>query len=67
MNTQLGLLVTLGTLPFTCGFLNWAYPRIMEKIMPEMTEKKKEANNEKISSTQYIENDHDEKEEEDDD
>lgn len=41
-NTQLGLIVTLATLPFTCGFLNWAYPRIMEKIMPEMTAKKKE-------------------------
>ena len=42
MNTQLGLLVTLATLPFTCGFLNWAYPRIMEKIMPEMSAKHKE-------------------------
>ena len=42
MNTQLGLVVTLATLPLTCGFLNWAYPRIMEKIMPEMSAKKKE-------------------------
>ncbi len=42
MNTQMGLVVTLATLPFTCGFLNWAYPRIMEKIMPEMSAKKKE-------------------------
>lgn len=42
MNTQLGLVVTLATLPFTCGFLNWVYPRIMEKIMPEMTAKRKE-------------------------
>lgn len=41
-NTQLGLVVTLATLPFTCGFLNWAYPRIMEKIMPEMSAKKKD-------------------------
>ena len=41
-NTQLGLLVTLATLPFTCGFLNWSYPRIMEKIMPEMSAKKKD-------------------------
>ena len=41
-NTQLGLVVTLATLPFTCGFLNWSYPRIMEKIMPEMSAKKKE-------------------------
>ena len=42
MNTQMGLVVTLATLPFTCGFLNWSYPRIMEKIMPEMSAKKKE-------------------------
>ncbi|MBR6126577.1 hypothetical protein IKQ21_02735 [bacterium] len=42
MNTQMGLVVTLATLPLTCGFLNWAYPRIMEKIMPEMSAKKKE-------------------------
>lgn len=41
MNTQLGLIVTLATLPITCGILNWAYPRIMEKIMPEMAAKKK--------------------------
>ncbi len=40
-NTQLGLIVTLATLPFSCGFLNWCYPRIMEKIMPEMSAKKK--------------------------
>jgi hypothetical protein len=38
----MGLVVTLATLPFTCGFLNWVYPRIMEKIMPEMSAKKKE-------------------------
>ena len=47
MNTQLGLIVTLATLPITCGILNWAYPRIMEKIMPEMSAKKK-ANDIKI-------------------
>ena len=41
MNTQLGLVVTLATLPITCGLLNWAYPRIMEYIMPEMSAKKK--------------------------
>ena len=41
MNTQLGLVVNLATLPLTCGVLNWAYPRIMEKIMPEMAAKKK--------------------------
>lgn len=46
-NTQKGLLVTLATLPLTCGLLNWAYPRIMEKIMPEMSAKKK-ANDVKV-------------------
>ena len=49
MNTQMGLVVTLATLPFTCGFLNWCYPRIMEKIMPEMSAKKKNLE-EKISN-----------------
>lgn len=39
-NTQLGLVVTLATLPLTCGILNWSYPRIMEKIMPEMSANK---------------------------
>ena len=42
MKNQMALCVTLATLPFTCGFLNWVYPRIMEKIMPEMSAKKKE-------------------------
>ena len=28
-------------LPFTCGVLNWSYPRIMEKFFPELTEAKK--------------------------
>ena len=49
MNTQMGLVVTLATLPFTCGFLNWSYPRIMEKIMPEMSAKKKDVE-EKIAN-----------------
>ena len=49
MNTQMGLVVTLATLPFTCGFLNWCYPRIMEKIMPEMSAKKKQVE-EKLSN-----------------
>ena len=49
MNTQMGLIVTLATLPFTCGFLNWCYPRIMEKIMPEMSAKKKQVE-EKLSN-----------------
>ena len=53
MNTQLGLIVTLATLPFTCGLLNWAYPRIMEKIMPEMSAKKKQVE-EKISNIKVM-------------
>lgn len=36
-----GILVTLATLPITCGILNWAYPRIMEKIMPDVANAKK--------------------------
>ena len=34
---ELGILVSLATLPFSCGLLNWAYPRVMEKIMPSIT------------------------------
>lgn len=29
-----GIIVSLVTLPFSCGLLNWAYPRVMEKVMP---------------------------------
>lgn len=36
-----GLIVTMVTLPVSCGILNWMYPRIMEKIMPDVTAKKK--------------------------
>lgn len=36
-----GIVISLITLPFSCGLLNWAYPRIMEKIMPEASKKKK--------------------------
>lgn len=36
-----GILLSLVTLPFSCGLLNWAYPRIMEKIMPEASNAKK--------------------------
>jgi hypothetical protein len=24
------------TLPISCGILNWAYPRVMEKVMPKL-------------------------------
>ncbi len=29
-----GIILSLVTLPFSCGLLNWAYPRVMEKVMP---------------------------------
>ena len=29
-----GIILSLITLPFSCGLLNWAYPRVMEKVMP---------------------------------
>ena len=35
-----GIIISLLTLPFACGALNWLYPRMMEKIMPEMAKKK---------------------------
>lgn len=36
-----GIVLSLLTLPVTCGILNWAYPRIMEKLMPDVANKKK--------------------------
>jgi len=35
-----GLIVGLGILPFTCGALNWAYPRIMEEFFPKLAHSK---------------------------
>lgn len=35
-----GLAVALATLPFSCGLLNWAYPRIMEKYFPNLAKSK---------------------------
>ncbi len=40
-----GIFISLVTLPFSCGLLNWAYPRIMEYIMPEASKAKKEKQN----------------------
>ena len=39
-----GLIFGLAILPFTCGLLNWAYPRFMEKFFPELCDAKKQAN-----------------------
>lgn len=36
-----GIVLSLLTLPVSCGLLNWAYPRIMEKLMPEVVAAKK--------------------------
>ncbi len=36
-----GIGIALLTLPFSCGLLNWAYPRIMEKFFPEIANAKK--------------------------
>ena len=35
-NKWAGIVVSLVTLPFSCGLLNWAYPRVMEKVMPKL-------------------------------
>ena len=39
-----GLIFGLAILPFTCGLLNWAYPRFMEKFFPGLCDAKKQAN-----------------------
>lgn len=36
LNKWAGIFVSLVTLPFSCGLLNWAYPRVMEKVMPKL-------------------------------
>ena len=36
LNKWAGIVVSLVTLPFSCGLLNWSYPRIMEKVMPKL-------------------------------
>ena len=38
-----GLIVGLAILPFTCGLLNWAYPRIMEEWFPNLAHAKAES------------------------
>ena len=37
-----GIIISLVTLPFSCGLLNWAYPRLMEIIMPNACKNKME-------------------------
>lgn len=32
-----GIMLSLITLPFSCGLLNWAYPRIMDKYFPSLS------------------------------
>lgn len=38
-----GLLFGLAILPFTCGLLNWAYPKFMKKFFPELCDAKEQA------------------------
>lgn len=44
-----GLVVGLAILPFSCGLLNWAYPRIMEEWFPNLTHAKAEHDKKPIS------------------
>lgn len=39
----IGIALGLATLPVTCGILNWAYPRIVEKFFPSLANSKKES------------------------
>lgn len=39
----LGIVLSLLTLPVTCGILNWAYPRIVEKFFPDLANSKKQS------------------------
>lgn len=41
-----GLVFGLAILPFTCGLLNWAYPRFMEKFFPDLCNAKAQAKKE---------------------
>ena len=36
MKNITAIFVSLVTLPISCGLLNWAYPRVMEKVMPKI-------------------------------
>ncbi len=38
-----GIIVGLLILPATCGLLNWAYPKVMKKYFPKLSEAKAEA------------------------
>lgn len=37
-----GIILSLAVLPFACGFLNWSYPRVMEKCFPKLAASKAE-------------------------
>lgn len=41
--SYIGIALGLATLPVTCGILNWAYPRIVEKFFPSLANSKKES------------------------
>jgi len=37
-----GIVLSLLVLPFSCGILNWSYPRIMDKFFPKLADSKNE-------------------------
>ena len=43
-----GVIVGLLILPATCGILNWAYPRIMEKLFPKLSAAKSASKEKKL-------------------
>ncbi len=43
-----GLVVGLAILPFSCGLLNWAYPRIMEEWFPQLAHSKENSDKKPI-------------------
>jgi len=45
-----GIFLTLVTLPFSCGLLNWVYPRFMEKFLPNLITKEPASSVEKGGS-----------------
>jgi len=38
INKYVGIVVALASLPFSCGALNWLYPRIVERCFPSLVE-----------------------------
>jgi len=47
--TRSGIVIGLAILPAACTLLNWVYPRVMEKLFPELSKAKKAAFKEKYA------------------